>query len=119
MWADMNTKPTQGKLFQTQRREVMGVPMDFDDDVERRNTHPLLLPPQEADRISTTDGEILEKIGVFKSAVAEKLAKSGRADSISRGAKPAVKQRSVLDEDKFSQGVGPRWKIGGSRFPNL
>ena len=34
----------------------MGVPMDFDDDVERRNTHPLLLPPQEAKRMSTTDG---------------------------------------------------------------
>ena len=70
MWADMNTKPTQGKLFRTQRSKVMGVPADYDDDMERRNTHPLLLPPQEAERISTTDGEILEKIGVFKSAVA-------------------------------------------------
>ena len=49
--------------------------MDLNDDVERRNTHPLILLPQEAERISTTDGEILEKIKVFKSAVAEKLAK--------------------------------------------
>ena len=40
MWADMNTKPTQGKLFRTQRSEVMGVPVDYDDEVERRNTHP-------------------------------------------------------------------------------
>ena len=83
MWADMNTKPTQGKLFRTQRSKVMGVPVDYDDEVERRNTHPLLLPPQEAERISKTDGEILETIGVFKSVVAEKLSKRGRADSIS------------------------------------
>ena len=97
----------------------MGVPVNYDDDMERRNMHPLLLPPQEAERISKTDGEVLEKIGVFKYAVAENLAKSGRADSIPRGAKPGVKRRSVLDEDKYSQGAGPRWKIGGARFPNL
>ena len=93
--------------------------MDYDDDVEHRNTYPLLIPPQEAERILTTDEEILEKIGVFKSVVAEKLAKSRLADSIPRGAKPAVKRRSVLNEDKYSQGAGPRWKIGGARFPNL
>ena len=46
MWDDMNTKPVQGKLFRTQRSEVMGVPVDYDDDVKHRNTHPLLLPPQ-------------------------------------------------------------------------
>ena len=78
----------------------MEVPVDYDDDVERRNTHPLLLPPQVAERISTTDGEILDNIGVFKSVAAEKLAKSGRADSIPCGEKPAVKRRSELDEDK-------------------
>ena len=80
IWDNMNTKPTQGKLFRTQRSKVMGVPADYDDDMERRNIHPLLIPPQEAERFSTTDGEILGKIGVFKSVVAEKLAKKGRAD---------------------------------------
>ena len=55
MWADMNTNPTQGKLFRTQRIKVMGVPVDYDDDVELRNMHTLLLPPQEAERISTTN----------------------------------------------------------------
>ena len=119
MWDDMNTKPTQGNLFRTQLSEVMGVSVEYDDYVERRNTHPLILLPQEAERISTTDREILEKIRVFKSVVAEKLAKRGRADSISHGAKPAVKLRSVLDEYKYSQGAGTRWKNGGARFPNL
>ena len=67
----------------------------------------------------STDGEIMENIGVFKSVVEEKLAKKGRADSISRRTKPAVKRRSVLDEDKYGQGAGPLWKNGGDRFPNL
>ena len=119
MWADMNTKPTQGKLFRTQRGEVMGVPVDYDDDVERRNTHPLLLPAREAERISVTDGEILEKVGVFKSVVAEKLTMAGRSKSVLRGEKPAMKRRSVLDDNKYSPGAGPRWKAGQARFPNL
>ena len=67
----------------------------------------------------TTDGEILEKIRVFKSIIAEKLAKTGRSESIPRGAKPAVKRRSMLDEDKYSTGAGPQWKIEGARFTNL
>ena len=25
----------------------------------------------------------------------------------------------MLDEDKYSQGAGPWWKVGGARFPNL
>ena len=50
MWADMNTKPKYGKLFRTQLRNVMGVPVDYDDYVEHRNMHPLLLPTQEAAR---------------------------------------------------------------------
>ena len=67
----------------------------------------------------TTDGDILENIWVFKSVVAEKLARSGRADSIPHGENPVVKRRSVLDEYKYSQGAGPWWKIGGALFPNL
>ena len=56
MWANMNNKPTQGKLFWLRRSKVMGVPVDYDDDVKRRNTHPLLIPPQEAERILSTNG---------------------------------------------------------------
>ena len=30
MWADVNTKPTQGKRFRVMRGEVMGVPEEYD-----------------------------------------------------------------------------------------
>ena len=44
--------------------EVMGISVDYDDDDERRRTHPLLLPKIESVRISVTDGEILEKFKI-------------------------------------------------------
>ena len=40
MWADVNTKPTQGKRFKFMRDQVMGISEDYDDDVERRRTPP-------------------------------------------------------------------------------
>ena len=42
----------------------MGVTVEYDDDVERRRTHPLLLPIIETYRVSLPDGDILEKISV-------------------------------------------------------
>ena len=44
MWGDVNTKPTQGKRFLVMRAELMGLYVDYDDDNERRRTHPLLMP---------------------------------------------------------------------------
>ena len=44
MWAEVNTKPVQGQLFRTFRHHMMGVPVDYNDDVERKRTHPVLLP---------------------------------------------------------------------------
>ena len=43
MWADVNTKPVNGEIFRIFRSEMMGVPVEYDDDVDRRRTHPLLL----------------------------------------------------------------------------
>ena len=48
MWADVNTKPVQGELYRIFHHQMMGVPIEYDDDVERRCTHPLLLPEVEA-----------------------------------------------------------------------
>ena len=56
MWGDMTTKPTQGKRFRIMRAEVIGISIDYDDDDERRRTHPLLMPKIESERISVTDG---------------------------------------------------------------
>ena len=36
MWADVNTKPVQGQLFRTFWHHMMGIPVDYDDEVERK-----------------------------------------------------------------------------------
>ena len=64
MWADVNTKPTQGKRFRFMCGHVMGIPDDYDDGVERRRTHPLFLPKIEYERLSATDGKVLEKAAI-------------------------------------------------------
>ena len=44
MWEDVNTKPVQVELFRIFRSDMMGVPVEYYDDVESRCTHPLILP---------------------------------------------------------------------------
>ena len=44
MWADVNTKPMRGGRFRIMCGHVMGIPEDYDYNVERRHTYPLLLP---------------------------------------------------------------------------
>ena len=68
MWADVNTKPTQGKRFRIMCGKVMGVPANCDDNVERRRTHPILMPKIESEQISMADGEILEKVAIVAPA---------------------------------------------------
>ena len=43
MWAYVNKKPVKGGLFRIFRSEMMGVPIEYDDDMDRRRTQPLLL----------------------------------------------------------------------------
>ena len=64
MWVDLNTKPVQGAIFRIFRSDIMGVSVEYDDDVERRRTHPLLLPIIETNRVSVIDNNTLEKISV-------------------------------------------------------
>ena len=47
MWVDANTKPVQGALFRIFQLEKMGVPVEYNNNVERRRTYPLLLPKVE------------------------------------------------------------------------
>ena len=44
MWIDCHTKPKQSKPWRIDRSMLMNIPVDYDDDEERRNTHPKLLP---------------------------------------------------------------------------
>ena len=59
MWADVNTKPLQGQMFCEFRLHLMGTSVEYDDDVERCNTHPKLLPKVEVEGvISKPDLEV-------------------------------------------------------------
>jgi hypothetical protein len=49
MWSDILTKPKQGKAYREMRGMLMNIPEDYDDDVERRLTHPDLLPKFDAE----------------------------------------------------------------------
>ena len=65
MWADVNINPMQEKRFRVMRGQFMGIPEDYDDDVERRLTHPLFLLKIESEQLLATDGEVLEKAAIF------------------------------------------------------
>ena len=132
MWADYNTKPLQGLKFRVMRAEMMGIPVEYDDDVERRRTHPLLLPKDEANVVSVTDGEILEKMEIIKRVPAgtcgafkldapeEGTTRDGNIRSIScRADGPTSDRRSVLELGKYGPGPGPSWRSPVSRFPAL
>ena len=101
MWEDVNTKTVQGELFIIFQSEMMGVTVEYYDDVERRRTHQLLLRLIEIERVSLPDGDILDKIAVM--VPVKKVAKPGSNDrkrsikgsnhkSISLRAKPLDKQ---------------------------
>ena len=38
LWADVHTKPQQGKLFYVMRSKLMNCPEEYDDEVERKHT---------------------------------------------------------------------------------
>ena len=78
MWEDVNTKTLQGALFIIFRSDIMGVTFEYNSGVERRHTHPLILPLIETDIVSFPDGDILEKMAVV--VPVNKLAKPGSGD---------------------------------------
>ena len=47
MWADVLNKPKQGRPFRLDRSHLMNVPLDYNDEYERKRTHPELLPQDE------------------------------------------------------------------------
>ena len=114
MWADINTKPLQGQLFREMRAKQMGIAVDYDDDQERRRTHPKLLPRVELEGvIPKSDVEVLRKAsGISR--------KRPPVKSTPLGSKAPVGRRSVLDGMKHGPGPRPVWMDTGTpRFPNF
>ena len=114
MWGDVNTKPLQGQLFREMRAKIMGVPVNYDDDEERKRTHPKLLPPPKL------EGVILESnTKVLEEAMAPtKGAASQR--STQQTAKAPAGRKSVLDDMQHGPGSRPVWANPGSLwFPAI
>ena len=124
----MNTKPVQGELYLIFRHQMMGVPIEYDDDVERRRTHPLLLPEVEAKGVSQGDIDLVEKIQVvaptkkmpsYKTILEKGIIQGKGGKSISPRSKASEKRRSVLGEPKYGPGSEPQWKEGRTRYPDF
>ena len=47
MWIDVHTKPKQGTPFRLNRSMLMNIPVEYNDEEEKRKTNPLLLPNTE------------------------------------------------------------------------
>ena len=120
MWADTNIKPTQGKRFRVMRGHVMRISEDYNVNVERRHTHPLVLLKIESERLSAIYGEVLEKAAIAtpKKRPTKKTEKRTNV-LFPPQAMPADKRRSVLGEGKYSPGVEPVWKVGSALFFGL
>ena len=126
MWADVNTNPVQGVLFRIFRSEMMGVSVEYDDNVERRFTHPLLLPMIESERVSLPDSDFWEKISVVvpvKNVAKPRLVdkkgtvRGSKRKLMSPRAKLLEKQRSVLGKPKYGPSSKSHWKAGSARYP--
>ena len=61
MWADVNTKLLQRTKFRMMRAQVIGINVKYDDDAERRRTHPLLMPNMDPVSLSWDDTEFLKR----------------------------------------------------------
>ena len=84
---------------------MMGVPIDYDDDVERRRTDPLLLPEVESEGVSQAYSDLLEKVQVvaptkkvpsYKYILEKGIIQGRGGKSISPRSKASEKRRSVL-----------------------
>ena len=97
MWVDVNTKLLQGAGLRLFRSKIMGIPENYDNEVERVRTHPQLLPkPKEAGVVSSTNLQVLSK------ALGVKGQDHDRQKGLTPSATPAPpEQRSVLDNDNF------------------
>ena len=65
IWADENTQSVQGLLFRNFCREMMGVPVEYDDDAKRRNTHLILMPKVVNERLIIPEEESVQEIAVL------------------------------------------------------
>ena len=86
----------------------MGIPPDYDEDVEHRNMHPALLPKAESEGVISK-----HDMDVLKRAMGSDNIQENKRDVNSKSIFPAVntvaKQRSVLDDNRYGPDNKPYW----------
>jgi hypothetical protein len=96
---------------------MMGVPAKYDNNVEQNNTHPMLLPKVETERLTIPEEELLKEIVVLaptkQDVTSSKMPKKEVPQSveiklISLRSSVMAKQRSVSGERKYGPGPGPQ-----------
>ena len=95
----------------------MGNQTDYDDDVERRNPHPLLLPKAQTEGIISK-----QDIDVLRREIGPTEDQEHKTDVKSKSISPVntvAKQRSVLDGNISSPGNRPPWALSRTQFQNL
>ena len=107
------------------RGEAMGASVEYDDDVERRRTHPLLMSKIKCTWILQADGEILKKAAILAlTRLPAKKHKKGilrgdRSKSILPRVLLTANPRSALEEDKYAPVSSSKWKHVSARFPDV
>ena len=117
MWADVNTKPTQGKRFRFMHGHVISISEDYDDNVKRRRTHTFFLPKIESERLSVIDREVLEKAAIIMLKKHPTKETKKRMNVLFPPQTMLVeKQMSGLGEGKYYPGVEPALKAESACF---
>ena len=68
MWADVNRNPVQGLLFRKFQYEMMGIPVEYNKNIEQRNTYPMLLPKVVTERLTIPENDLFGEIAVLAPA---------------------------------------------------
>ena len=104
MWSDVLTKPQQGMLFKKMRAVLMNVDVNYDDDLERRNTHPMLLPEM-VETLPDETIKILANSGVTGVSRKKRTAITAKVSANKRVTwkVPLTSRRSVLSDSDIAE----------------
>jgi len=103
MWSDLLTKPQQGMLYKRMKAELMNCDVNYNDELERKKTHPKLLP-QAVEGIPQAYASLLTKSGVTKASQAR--TDNPTVSAVTKrvaNVPPLERRRSVLSDDQIAQ----------------
>ena len=96
-------KPKSGAAFRRDRAKLMNVPVDYDDEVKGKNTHPDLLPSAEANTLGAAG--IQESRAPIRSVLSN--VKKQSSSGILRNSKNTAKTGNGVSWRDVVMGTGP------------